>query len=178
MKRHSTAEAESPKKCKEEVVLFWKPSDKNGALSNWSKHSISADGLVFKTAEHYMMYHKATIMGDSDSATRVLASPSPYEAKRIGRQVRNWDEARWASERERVMLEGLWLKASQHKEIKQLLMESGDCILAEASPFDRIWGIGLAAHDKAAACPGEWKGLNLLGNTWMKVRDAIRVSEE
>ena len=45
----------------------------------------------------------------------------------------------------------------------------------EASPVDRIWGIGLAAEDARASQPEQWRGLNLLGYALMEVRDRLRI---
>jgi ribA/ribD-fused uncharacterized protein len=46
-------------------------------------------------------------------------------------------------------------------------------VLVEASPRDRIWGIGLTATDERAASPATWQGLNLLGFALMQARDAL-----
>jgi ribA/ribD-fused uncharacterized protein len=124
------------------------------------------------------MYHKAITMGDVPSASRMLSASSPAEVKRIGRQVCNWDAAKWRSVRNQVMLTTLWLKASQHEDVRCFLLETGDSIIAEASPFDTVWGIGVSVSDKSAKDKTKWKGLNLLGETWMKVRETLRISDD
>lgn len=51
---------------------------------------------------------------------------------------------------------------------------TGDKILAEASPYDTIWGIGLEASHPDVTCPEKWKGKNLLGKNLMQVRTELR----
>ncbi|WP_444942547.1 NADAR domain-containing protein [Microbulbifer sp. ZKSA004] len=54
--------------------------------------------------------------------------------------------------------------------LKQFLLNTEDRVLVEASPVDRIWGIGLAQDNSASENPNDWKGLNLLGFALMEVR--------
>jgi ribA/ribD-fused uncharacterized protein len=51
-------------------------------------------------------------------------------------------------------------------------------VLVEASPLDRIWGIGLSASDPRAADPEQWLGLNLLGQALMEARSILRERAE
>ena len=53
-------------------------------------------------------------------------------------------------------------------------MATGDSILVEASPVDKIWGIGLAADNPDAQNPLKWKGQNMLGFALMEVRDELQ----
>jgi ribA/ribD-fused uncharacterized protein len=148
--------------------MFWKPEHDFGTLSNWSKHTIVENGLVFKTMEHYMMWHKARIMGDKETSTKILHAKNPYLAKQFGRQVRNFDQGKWEAERESIVLQGLRLKVEQHEDVKRILEDTGDALLAEASSYDLVWGTGSTSKD-----PTTWRGKNLLGMLWMKVRDEI-----
>lgn len=169
--------AEQIKRVKSEtpaIVLFWKPSLANGWLSNWSDHPIRHDSITFNTMEHFIMYRKALLMHDQDSANKVLSAKSPFEAKAIGRGVSPWNEKWWVSHREDILLEGLQVKVKQHPLLKQRLLETGDRLIAEASMFDQIWGIGLSTMDKRAMDPEKWEGLNLLGKSWMRVRESFK----
>ena len=76
-------------------VFFWKPLEQNGWLSNWSPHPLIDNGIIFKTAEHFIMYHKALLMGDTLSANKILMTKYPSEAKAIGRQIKHWNKKKW-----------------------------------------------------------------------------------
>ena len=155
-----------------EIVFFWKGTG-NGWLSNWSPHSFVENDVRFFTAEHYLMYHKALVMGDNDAANRILVSPDPKVAKAVGRKIKNWDEQKWVSARSLIMERALLQKVEQNLDLKQKLLETGTRVLAEASPYDAIWGIGCSKTDPRAKHIATWPGLNLLGEAWMHVRSKV-----
>jgi len=169
----SSCSSSSCSSCSSSFVFFWKPNEENGLFSNWSHHSVIDEDIKFKTTEHFLMYHKALLMHDLDSAAQIIQARNPQVAKNLGKSVRNWDENKWEKQREDIMFKGLWLKATQHQDVKKCLMETYVKIIAEASPFDTIWGIGLLKSDKRALNQNEWLGKNLLGKTWMKVRESL-----
>lgn len=110
-------------------------------------------------------------MGDEDSADKIVVCDKPMVAKRMGRNVKPWDEKKWTSHVEAIAEAVLRAKFSQNEPLARLLKATGDKILAEAAPSDKIWGIGMGA---AQAKKGEpWKGRNLLGVSLMKVRAHI-----
>ncbi|MFD2352846.1 NADAR family protein [Nonomuraea ferruginea] len=120
-----------------------------------------------------MMAHKALLFGDEVAAEKILAAAHPGEAKKLGRAVGGFDEETWAAHRYEIVVRGNLAKFGQHAELKEFLLTTGGRVLVEASPLDRVWGIGLAADDPAAASPATWRGLNLLGFALMDVRDAL-----
>lgn len=79
------------------------------------------------------------------------------------------DEAKYS-----IVLNGNWRKFSQNRDLREFLLSTGDSVLAEASPYDGIWGIRLAADAEDARNPLKWKGDNLLGFALMEVRDELR----
>lgn len=105
-----------------------------------------------------------------------LAAKSPGAAKAAGRQVRGFDEDTWVAARYGIVLAGTIAKFTQHPDLADILTRTGTQLLAEASPFDRIWGIGMAAGNPAAAHPSRWRGLNLLGFALMDARDQLTAS--
>lgn len=117
-----------------------------------------------------MMARKALLFGDEVVAARILGASHPGEVKALGRQVRDFDEARWADHRVGIVIAGNLAKFSQTPELRDYLLATGGRVLVEASPVDRIWGIGLAADDERASQPATWLGLNLLGFALMEVR--------
>ena len=73
-----------------------------------------------------------------------------------------------------IVEEGSFHKFGQNAELLNYLTSTGDLVLVEASPVDRIWGIGLAADDADATNPPQWRGDNLLGFALMRVRQRLR----
>ncbi|PPK65876.1 NADAR family protein [Actinokineospora auranticolor] len=134
-----------------------------GCLSQWWPTPFTLDGRRFASAEHYMMWRKAELFNDPEIATRVLTARTPAEAKDLGRRVRGFDDERWTAARYEVVLTASIAKFGQNPELRRFLLSTRGRVLVEASPLDRIWGIGLAADDARAADPKTWLGLNLLG---------------
>jgi ribA/ribD-fused uncharacterized protein len=132
------------------------------------------DGLTFRTAEHYMMWRKAMLFGDSATADRILAAVHPRDAKMLGRGVSGFDDRKWVAERFEIVVAGSTAKFEQNPELVTFLRGTGDRVLVEASPTDRVWGIGLAASDERASVPARWRGLNLLGFALMQARQQLR----
>ncbi|MCO1582483.1 NADAR family protein [Crossiella sp. SN42] len=164
------------------LLLFWghRPepdgSAGKGCLSQWWPAELDDDGLRLRSAEHYMMFHKALLFEDQDTAAKILAADHPGEAKTLGRQVRSFDQETWAARRFDIVVAGNLLKFTQHPDLGAYLLATGDRVLVEASPLDPVWGIGLAADDPRAADPAQWPGENLLGFALMAVRDRLRAA--
>jgi ribA/ribD-fused uncharacterized protein len=135
---------------------------------------VTVDGIAYATAEHWMMAGKARLFGDEEAAARVVAARSPGEAKKLGRQVRGFREDVWVRHRAALVVEGNVAKFGQEPGLGGFLLGTGSRVLVEASPLDRIWGIGLAADDERAADPEQWRGLNLLGFALMEARERLR----
>ncbi|KAA6422749.1 MAG: hypothetical protein FRX49_07284 [Trebouxia sp. A1-2] len=146
-----------------DAAYFWMPEDiPYGWLSHWySAKMLDDEGNSFSTVEHYMMYHKAMLFGDNLVAQDILSLPTPGQAKAAGRRVTGFDKERWTKHREHIVFDGNFLKFSQHDKFKELLLETGNKPLVEASPEDKLWGIGFSAVD-AAQHRDQW-GQNLCG---------------
>ncbi|MFD5712370.1 NADAR family protein [Streptomyces pharetrae] len=146
-------------------------------LSQWWPSPFTADGVEYATAEHWMMAAKARLFDDAEAERRVLAAGHPAEAKKAGRLVRGFDEGVWERERFGIVVEGSVRKFAAHAELREFLLGTGERVLVEASPVDRVWGIGLAAGDEGAGDPERWRGLNLLGFALMEARGRLRRGE-
>ena len=161
-------------------LMFWghTPS-KDGCVTKscfsqwWDGHPFTHAGVVYATAEHFMMAEKARLFGDEATLSRILAARTPAEAKKLGRLVQGFDDERWLEARWDIVVQGNLAKFGQHQELSAILLQTGSRVLVEASPFDRIWGIGMAASAQGAEDPGRWKGLNLLGFALMEVRERL-----
>ncbi|MGW8552109.1 NADAR family protein [Streptomyces tubercidicus] len=161
-------------------VHFWGHSPRrDGSLgascfSQWWPSPFTVDGVRYATAEHWMMAGKARLFGDAEAERQVLAAGHPKQAKDAGRRVRGFDEETWRRHRFGLVVEGGVQKFGQDAALREYLLGTGSRVLVEASPVDRIWGIGLAADDERAADPARWRGLNLLGFALMAARQRLR----
>ena len=164
-----------------QFVYFWGHTPaKNGVtatcLSQWYDISFEVDGVEYHTAEQYMMAQKALLFNDEEVYHEIMAADNPKDYKQIGRQIKNFDPAVWDLKKFDIVVEGNKAKFSQNPELKEFLLSTGDAILVEASPYDKIWGIGMRATQAAKCTVDQWKGLNLLGFALMVVRDSLRES--
>ena len=119
-----------------------------------------------------MMYHKALLMGDEATAAKILESKTPAEAKTLGREVKRFDQGRWDRECDGIVEEGNWLKFSQDARCGEALLGTGEREVVEASPNDRIWGVGFDS-EHAIGKEAEWWE-NKLGKALMRVRERLR----
>lgn len=103
-----------------------------------------------------------------------MAARTPAAAKKVGRLVRDFDDTVWVRERFALVVEGGVHKFGQDPALRAYLLNTGERVLVEASPVDRIWGIGLAKDDPRTADPASWRGLNLLGFALMEARTRLR----
>ena len=163
-------------------LFFWghQPTS-NGPISKscfsqWFDAAFVVEGTKYPTAEHFMMAEKARLFDDNDALDRILSSQNPGSAKAAGREVRGFDEGEWIDRRGDIVVAGNLAKFQQNPSLLDYLLKTGERILVEASPVDKIWGIGLTADDPAAENPNLWNGLNLLGFALMKVRKQLRDS--
>lgn len=133
-------------------------------------------GVEFPTSEHAFMYAKAIFFSDKYHANKIIGAVSPKQAKYFGRQVRNFDEQEWNKHRLNFMIEVL---AAKFKEplMKSLLLQTEDKQFVEGSPYDKIWGVGLAYWDDKILDSKNWNGLNLLGEALMTVRELLRSNQ-
>lgn len=157
-------------------IYFWghqksRSGVNKSCFSQWYEAPFEESGLLFRTAEHYMMYHKAKLFKNDLIASKILECAHPGEAKKLGREVTNFDEQLWNESRFQIVKDANTLKFSQHAELLSFLKNTGTRVLVEASPVDSIWGVGLAADNPVIENPKDWKGLNLLGYALMSVRE-------
>lgn len=159
-----------------EFLFFWGHRQKRkgrpdaSCLSQWFPASFVVNGVRYPTAEHWMMVGKARVFGDDTACDAILAAPDPGSAKALGRRVVGFDEETWSAHRVDLVVEGNVEKFGQNAALRRFLLDTGDRVLVEASPQDRIWGIGLGADHPDARDPRRWRGMNLLGFALMEAR--------
>lgn len=160
-------------------VLFWGHTEKpdrvtKACLSQWYPCRFEAGGVAYCCTEQYMMAKKALLFGDRAIYERIMASDQPKEIKALGREIAGFDEKTWDENKYQIVLEGNIAKFSQNERLKDYLLGTEDAVLAEASPYDGIWGICLPMEDPRAKEPENWQGENLLGFALMETRDRLR----
>ncbi len=142
-------------------------------LSQWFPHPFEHAGVTYRTAEHFMMAAKARLFDDSESLSLILDARSPAEAKKLGRGVRGFASDVWDDECLAIVREGSIAKFGSSTLLTTYLVGTGDRVLVEASPTDRVWGIGIARDNPAIERPSAWQGANLLGFALMQARAVL-----
>lgn len=144
----------------------------NGFLSQHYLTKFSDGVNEYSSAEQYMMYQKAALFGDKAIAEKILAEKSPTKIKALGRKIKGFNESKWDERKYVIVTMGNMHKFSHNHNLGKRLVETGDAVLIEASPFDRVWGIGYGATN-APTKRDKW-GQNLLGRALMEVRANLR----
>ena len=165
------------------AIYFFTPKcEKYGYLSNFYKTNLvekvekveEETDKLFNCSEHYFMYYKCLTfdLTNRELLEKIYYEESPYKVKKLGRQVKNYDEKIWSVKRYSIMINALRLKFTQNETIKANLLSTKPKTLYEASPFDKLWGIGYSA--KNAIIKDKIKyGQNLLGKALMQIRDEL-----
>lgn len=134
----------------------------NFAKAPFTVH-LKGHATTFPTVEHYFHYQKADLFNDKSAKIAILNTPDPLQAKRIGRKVINFDPKTWDTVAEKHIANGMYLKFSQHPELKEKLLATGTENLLEANPYDNKYGIGRNGN-----------GQNLTGKCLMRVRNLFQ----
>lgn len=158
-------------------VFFWNPEQANGLYSQWHIGDFELDGQVYNCAEQYMMAEKARVFNDEQRLEAILQAGTPGAQKKLGRQVQGFESELWQAPQScqrplcwLIVWRGNMAKFSQHEERRRELLATAEQALVEASPYDKIWGIGFRAEDPEACQPELWRGHNWLGEVLMSVR--------
>ena len=146
-------------------------------LSQWWECDFSVDGVRYSCAEQFMMAEKARLFGDEEMLQKIMEARHPKEMKAYGRAVRGFDKDKWEKACYEIVKRGNEAKFSQNPELLDYLLGTKNRILVEASPRDRIWGIGMGKANPDAECPINWRGTNLLGFALTEVRDRLLKSK-
>lgn len=148
-----------------------------GVLSQWHHSPFMVKDVMFNNCEQFMMFQKATVFGDIETASKILEATHPRECKELGRKVRNFNQEIWDQVKQGIVFTGNYHKFNFHKEMRDVLFETKGLLLVEASVWDCVWGIGMDAEDPDALDRDKWKGKNLLGWALTCVREALIFKE-
>lgn len=171
------------------IIYFWSENNhKTGFLSQWYiscfkeyENTNEEQKMVteFNCCEQYMMYNKAMLFGDTKTSISILNESRPRTQKSLGRVIDNFNDEEWNKHKENIVYRGNYLKFSQNQDLAdKLLSFPKNCIFVEASPYDKIWGIGLTESVAKKRHPDTWPGQNLLGIALGKVRDKLLSEKE
>lgn len=162
---------------KREIIFFWGHTKGstigNKCFSQWYLQDFYVGHIKYSCMEQYMMSKKALLFGDKEINEKIMASSKQGEIKALGRKIRGFKEDIWSQFKLPIILTGNYYKFSQLENFRKFLMGTGDAMLVEASPYDRIWGIGMSAEEAEKCGIDKWKGQNLLGFALMEVRDEL-----
>lgn len=160
-------------------VFFWghtPPKDggvDKSCFSQWWMSPFVIEGHEYSCVEQFMMSEKARLFGDGEMLDAILKAKHPKEMKAYGRAVRNFDNDIWDNECYGIVKRGNLAKFSQSPKLGEYLKSTKNRILVEASPRDRIWGIGMGQSNPDVENPLKWRGRNLLGFVLTEVRDEL-----
>lgn len=155
----------------EKFTFFW------NYTSPFSNHHISKfhddNNMEFNCVEQYMMYRKAILFNDINTANKIMKETYPPKLKKLGREVLNFNSAKWDKAKKGIVYQGCYYKFTQDENLKKALLLTKGTTLVEASPYDDIWGIKLSAEDPRAQDRRTWRGQNLLGEILTSLRDDL-----
>lgn len=155
-------------KVTDKYVFFW-----GGIYSQWYPAKFVIDGIEYNCCEQYMMTKKALLFGDYKALEEIMRSSDPAIQKLIGRNVKNFDKAKWEGVCRKVVYDANLAKFEQNIDLAIELLKTYPKEIVEASPEDKIWGIGLHVDDTRVLDKTEWLGTNWLGIAIMDVRDFL-----
>ena len=170
------------------VIVFYShaPGKKYNFFSNFWKHKedfeftvpewcgkFSNYKVTVNFSEKLIMLCKASFMEDEESFHKINLAKTPSECKKLGRKIKHWNEKLWQENVCQIAREIIRVKFNSSVELKEKLVQTGGSYIAEASPDDHFWGVGMHANDGLINIPNKWKGYNILGWALMTVRDEL-----
>ena len=153
---------------KGKYTFFW-----NGPFSQWTYSPFVIGDISYNCCEQYMMAQKALVFLDEENYKKIMLSDSPKEQKALGRIVKNFDKVKWDSVCKQIVYEGNYAKFTQNEDLLKVLLATKGTELVEASPYDKIWGIGLAESDSRVHDKKKWLGTNWLGEILTTLREDL-----
>jgi len=169
-------ERQKPGRITDTHIFFW-----NSIYSQWyttynnQGGQFIENGIVYPNAEKYMMMAKAKLFNDTEVFDKMSKTDNPRMVKALGRMVKNFSESEWDKHKINIVTQANVLKFSQNSDLMKILKEHKDKIIVEASPYDKIWGIGLHWDDDRVLYENLWQGENLLGKCIMRARDILKI---
>jgi ribA/ribD-fused uncharacterized protein len=152
----------------DKYIFFW-----GGTFSQWCPSKFVIDGVEYNCCEQYMMAKKALLFNDVESYNKIMETKGPKEQKALGRKVKNFDKDKWEAVCRDIVYDANYAKFTQNSVMKSELQRTGDREIVEASPEDKIWGIGMHESHPDILDKSKWQGTNWLGEAIMRVRETL-----
>ena len=146
------------------VIKFYKVREQFGCFSNFAAYPFELDGKVWPTSEHYFQAQK---FAGTEFEEEIRRAGSPMIAARMGRDRRKPLRADWERVKDEVMRRAVLAKFTQHADLRDALLATGDALLVEHTRNDSYWGDG-----------GDGRGRNMLGRILVGVREELRRAGE
>ena len=157
------------------MIGFFHENEEYGCFNNWYPAEFDYAGRHFANSEQFMMYHKVLMFRKYDLAKQIMSTSDPARCKKIaGQKFPEFDSYLWEKTCLTIVKRGVKAKFVQNEDIRETLLSTGSTLLAECSPYDRKWGIGIDINDPDRLEISKWKGKNLLGRILMEVREELR----
>ena len=157
------------------MIGFFHEYEEYGCFSNWYPAGFEYEGRYFDNSEQFMMYHKVMMFGKDELAEQIMQTSDPAVCKKIAKQkFPEFDADLWDKACQEIVKRGVKAKFAQNEDILKVLLGTGNALLAECSPYDKKWGIGIDIGDPDRLNIAKWKGQNLLGKVLMEVREELR----
>ncbi len=154
-------------------TFFW-----GGPFSQWKPSEFEVDNVQYSCAEQYMMASKARLFRDSATLGKIMKASTPKEQKMLGRIVTNFNPKLWDEKCREIVYTGNVAKFSQNLELSIALRNTIGTLLVEASPYDKVWGIGIGPDDPKRLDPKNWNGSNYLGEVLTVVRKNLFANKD
>ena len=158
------------------MIGFFHENEENGCFSNWYPAEFDYAGKHYLNVEQFMMFQKACQFNRDDVAKKILDIGDPDTVKKMAREIKVSDYVwkRWNITCRLIVKKGVKAKFSQNPDLLDALLGTGTELLAECSPYDDRWGIGIDIKDDDRLDVSKWKGNNYLGVILMEVREELR----
>ena len=156
------------------MIGFFHENEEHGCFSNW--YPAEFDYVRhFVNSEQFMMYHKVLMFRKYDLAEQILQTSDPAKCKKIASQkFPEFNPDIWEKTCYTIVKRGVKAKFAQNESIRNVLLGTGHELLAECSPYDKKWGIGIDIGNPDRFSVSKWQGKNLLGRILMEVREELR----
>ena len=157
------------------LIGFFHETEEYGCFSNWYPSRFKYAGINYAHVEQFMMYQKVMMFRQYDLAEQIMKTSDPAKCKKIGRQkFPEFVSETWKKTNKTIVKKGIKAKILQNQAVRQKLLDTGTDLLAECSPYDEIWGIGIDINDPLRFQIDQWKGSNKSGQILMEIREEIR----
>ena len=170
---------------KKVIAFYSDKSDYYPCFSNFFRHKpfnfiipkwcgkFAGTSVPVEFSEKAIMLCKASLFSDEIKFHEIRLANTPMKAKQLGRKCK-FNPNIWNKFVCKIAEEVVYQKFLLVDGLKQILVNTGDVLIAEAAPRDKIWGIGMSRTNPLVNIPSKWKGINILGWALMLTRSKLK----